>query len=134
MVGPKYPLVSIVNGRGMPKSSQAISKIMSCRPSQRLCHVRIGYPPNLIPKMVVQLKGRIPYSHSSSERFLSWHETAAPKPPRSLTSWCIEGSIGNLCSLRKSSYCKWVLGANNNQRKVDQAPLLQILLAPYIQN
>ena len=45
VVGPKYALMSIVNGRGMPKSSQAISKLMSS--------VRIRYPPNLMTKMVI---------------------------------------------------------------------------------
>ena len=53
-IGLKYPFVSIVNGRGMPKSSQAILKLMSS--------VKIRYPPNLIPKMAVQSRERITYS------------------------------------------------------------------------
>ena len=44
-VGPKYALVSVVNGREMPKSSYASLKLMSL--------VRIGYPPNLMPRMAV---------------------------------------------------------------------------------
>lgn len=54
VIGPKYPFVFVVNGRGMPKSLQAISKLMSS--------IGIGYLPNLIPKMAVQYKGRIAYS------------------------------------------------------------------------
>ena len=54
VVGPKCPFVSVVNRRRMPKSLQAISKLMSS--------VEIRYPPNLIPKIAVQSKGRIVYS------------------------------------------------------------------------
>ena len=53
-MGPKYPLMSAVNGKGMPKNLLAISKLLSS--------VEIGRPPNLIPKMVVQSRGRIVYS------------------------------------------------------------------------
>lgn len=53
-VGPKYPLVFVVNGRRMPKSSLAISKVISS--------VRIERPPNLMPKMAIQQRGRIEYS------------------------------------------------------------------------
>ena len=45
VVGPKYPLVSVVNGKGMPKSSQAISKLISS--------IGIRRPLNLIPKMAI---------------------------------------------------------------------------------
>ena len=52
-VGSKFPLVSAVNGRGMPKRSLAISKV--------ILFVKIGRPLNLIPKMAVQSRGRIAY-------------------------------------------------------------------------
>lgn len=54
VVGPKYALVPFVSGRGIPKSSQAISKLMAS--------VGIRYLSNIIPRMAVQLKGRIAYS------------------------------------------------------------------------
>ena len=52
-IGLKYPLVSTVNGREMPKSSIAISKLISS--------VGIKKPPNLITRMAVQSR-RIAYS------------------------------------------------------------------------
>ena len=52
-VGLKYPLVSVVNGEGMPKSLQAISNHISS--------VRIRRPPNLIPKMAIQSRRRTAY-------------------------------------------------------------------------
>ena len=54
IVGPKYPFMFAVIGRGMPKSSLAILKLISS--------VGIRKPPNLIPKMAAQSRRRIAYS------------------------------------------------------------------------
>ena len=54
-MGPKYAFIPSINGKGMPKSSRAILKLMA--------PVGIRYPPNLMPKrenrilLATQMKG-----------------------------------------------------------------------------
>ena len=54
VVGPKYALMPSVSEKGMPKSSHAIAKLISS--------VGIRYPPNQMPRMAVQSRGRTAYS------------------------------------------------------------------------
>ena len=97
-VCPKYPLVSVINGKGMPKSLQAISKLMSS--------VEIKCLPNLIPKMAIQSRGRTTYSPQLKWKVLVlvWiHCTKASLFPCLMVYRGIRRKSLNPYSLRKSA-------------------------------
>ena len=129
LLGPKYPLVFTVNGRWMPKSSLAILKFISL--------VGIGKPPNLIPRMAVQSRGRIMYSPQFKWKVpvSAWNCCTKALPILCLMMYRgIRRKSLNPYSLRNSTYRWWVSRANTNRRKVYQTPWPWILSAPYIQN
>ena len=99
-IGLKYPLVSTVNGREMPKSSLAISKLISS--------VGIRKPPNLIPRMAVQSRKRIAYSPQLKWKVAISVLNCCTKASPILCLMVYEGirtKFSKPCSFRNSAYC-----------------------------
>ena len=86
VVGPKYPFLSAVNGRGIPKSSLAILKLISS--------VEIGKPPNRCP---IKREDRVLPIAQVKSAYLSMK-----LPPQSLPDLVLHGVRGDPQEILKS--------------------------------